>query len=328
MRHLKRLFSERVLDERFINFFPNTQLSKVIGFIGPRGSMKSLSASAMTIIDYLVPGYNVWSNMNINWGVDYLGQKLLYNTQDLNKHKMMNFNLSNGLVFIDEINLEFSEARRSMTKQNLTFNKLLQQIRKKQINLIYTVQSELWIDNRLRWQTDIFIKCEDTRMRAGGNRLPYEFGEIGVWTVFDMSGMLGAGSYYHTQRPVKTFKFYGKQWWNTFDTFETQADRLEYGKVENPEIESNYTEEELQLLEATQKVVTAYVESEVSEAYEDELVDLINEKTDFEVYGYQDVIRDLILQMTKYDRTTWSNGRRVHRFERLIKQKERDLVTV
>lgn len=326
--YLKRLVAERVLPDRFINYYPNNKLSKVIGFIGPRGSMKSLSASAMTIIDYLIPGYNVWSNMNIGWGLDYLGEKLIYQTQDLNKKKMMNFNLENGLVFVDEINLEFSEARRSMTNKNLTFNKLIQQIRKKQINMIYTVQSELWIDNRLRWQTDIFIKCQDSRMRPGGNRLPHLWGEVGYWSIYDMSGILGAGSYFQTQRPVKTLKFYGKQWWNTYNTFETQAEDDE--DYNSPDYEEpQFSKQEMELLKAIDEVVMGYVEARAAEASQDELLDQIAEKVTFNIFNSETEkeIQKALLQATGYSTCKFSGNRKIHRFNRLLKQTG-ELVTV
>jgi len=193
--------------------------------------MKSLTGSAMTVVDYLVPDYDVWSNMRIVWGLR-LGDYIIgYSTKELDKAELLKLQVGSGMLFVDEVNLEFSEARRAMTNRNLTFNKLLQQLRKKTLNLIYTVQHEMWVDDRLRFQTDVFIRCQDILLKPGGLSLPYEFGTYCDWTIFDMSGYLGSGSYYDTGKPHSTKRFYGRRWWNTFDTLEVQGEDEEtYGK--------------------------------------------------------------------------------------------------
>ena len=231
--YLKSYVADRVIPQRFINFGRNTKLSKCIGLIGPRGSCKSIAAAAMGIIDYLIPGSKLISNMEVKWGLR-LGDLLVgYRSEDLDKMELMKFNIEeNVAVLIDEVNIEFSEARRSMTNRNLIFNKILQQLRKRSLNVIYTVQHEMWIDNRLRYQTNVFIKTQDVCMMPGGIHLPYDFGEYASWKVFDMSGIFGQGSYVDTHVPViDGWSFSAKQWWNTFDTKQIQGiDQDEYGK--------------------------------------------------------------------------------------------------
>lgn len=232
---LKRYISENVLPYRFINFGRNTKLSKCIGLIGPRGSCKSLGAAAMGIMDYLVPGYSLISNMDVKWGLNFKGDIIGYKSEKLDKMEFLKFKMDDRIaVLIDEVNIEFSEARRSMTNRNLIFNKILQQLRKRQMNVIYTVQHEMWIDNRLRWQTDVFIKTMDICLRPGGIHLPYEFGEYASWKVFDMSGIFGQGTYTETMKPlIDGWRFNGKKWWNTFDTNEIQGIMEDsYGKME------------------------------------------------------------------------------------------------
>jgi hypothetical protein len=171
--------------------------------------------------------------MGINWRYDFPHGKYRvgYLTHDLDKADMFKLAMGSGMMFIDEINMELSEARRSMTNRNLNFNKVIQQLRKKELNLIYTVQHEMWVDDRLRYQTDIFIKCQDVVLKPGGMSLPFDFGTMCEWTIFDMSGHLGKGSYYETQQPFGTLKFYGKHWWHAYDTKERQGLEEEvYGK--------------------------------------------------------------------------------------------------
>ncbi len=229
--YLKQYIREQVIPQRFINWGRNTKLSKCIGLIGPRGSCKSIAAAAMGIIDYLIPGSKLVSNMSVEWGLRLGNLLVAYQSEDLDKMELMKFNIEeNVAVLIDEVNIEFSEARRSMTNRNLIFNKILQQLRKRSLNVIYTVQHEMWIDNRLRYQTNIFIKTQDVCMRPGGIYLPYDFGEFASWKLFDMSGIFGQGSYADTLVPViDGWQFNAKQWWNTFDTKQIQGIEDVYG---------------------------------------------------------------------------------------------------
>lgn len=234
MDNYRRYVSEHLLPYRLINWGRNTGLSKCIGLVGPRGSGKSLSASAMGVLDYLIPGYNVISNMNLQYAVNINGNIINYQSEKLDKMEFMRFDIPNKTaVMVDEVNIEFSEGRRSMTNRNLIFNKIIQQLRKRKLNVIYTVQHEMWIDNRLRWQTDVFIKCQDVCMKPGGIYLPYDFGEFVSWKIYDMSGIFGRGVYADSETPLfDGLRFAGKQWWNTYDTDEIQeGDEGKYGKA-------------------------------------------------------------------------------------------------
>jgi len=175
--------------------------------------------------------------------------------------ELMKFNIEDHVaVLVDEVNIEFSEARRSMTNRNLIFNKILQQLRKRALNMIYTVQHEMWIDNRLRWQTDIFIKTQDVCLKPGGIYLPYDFGEYAAWKLFDMSGIFGQGSYTDTATPIiDGWKFNAKQWWNTFDTNEIQGiDAANYGDNGKGQLSierSDYVIQEAKNLSVLYKVI-------------------------------------------------------------------------
>lgn len=229
---LKRFVREHIFPSRFINCGRNTRLSKCIGFTGYRGSGKSLAAAAMAIIDYMVQGYTVWSNMGIQYGLEVGGFQVAYASQPLDKADVLKLRLGKGLVVVDEVNVEFSEARRSQTNRNLQFNGLLQQLRKRQLDMIYTTQHEMWVDNRLRFQTDVFIQCQDVLLKPGNARFQHaDFGELCEWTIYDMTGILGKGSYLQTQQPAGVFRFRAKHWWNTYDTNQVQGEGQEsYGK--------------------------------------------------------------------------------------------------
>lgn len=223
--YLNRLISGYLVPYRFLNYGRLTRLSKCIGFIGPRGSLKSLSASAMGILDYMIPGYKLVSNMEVYHAVNIRGNTVGYHSEELDKAAVINFDIEDRTaLLVDEVNIEFSEARRSMTNRNLIFNKIMQQLRKRKLNLIYTVQHEMWIDSRLRWQTDFFIRTKDVCLMPGGDKLPYAFGEYGSWKIYDMSGFLGKGAYGDTGKAViEDWRFHGKPWWNTYNTDEIQG---------------------------------------------------------------------------------------------------------
>lgn len=218
--YLKHYVRENLIPYRFLNFDRLTKLSKCIGLIGPRGSCKSLTAAAMGIVDYLIPGYKLISNMEIKWALKMANYIVGYQSNELDQAEFLNFDIEDSVaVMVDEVNIEFSEARRSITNRNLIFNKILQQLRKKKMNLIYTVQHEMWVDNRLRYQTDFFIRCQDICLKPGGIYLPYDFGEFATWTIYDMSGYLGQGSYQETGKPViENWKIPSKRWWGCYDT--------------------------------------------------------------------------------------------------------------
>jgi len=187
-------------------------------------------------MDFLIPGYKVLSNMSIKWGIKVGDYVVGYASQELDKAALLSFDIeSNCCVVIDEVNIEFSEARRSMTNRNLIFNKILQQLRKRKLNVVYTVQHEMWIDNRLRGQTDVFIKCRDKCLQDGGWFLPYDYGEQINWCVYDMRGIYGHGSYDDTQIPLLDgVTFFGKKWWHSFNTDQLQGDEEVYGQQRPP----------------------------------------------------------------------------------------------
>lgn len=237
--YLKQFIADYLINKRFINFGRNTKLSKCIGLIGPRGSCKSVGAAAMGILDYLVPGYKLISNMEVKWGVRVCDMLAAYSSEPLDKMELLKFNIADKVAaLIDEVNIEFSEARRSMTNRNLIFNKILQQLRKRAMNVIYTVQHEMWVDNRLRYQTDIFIKTKDVCLKPGGIYLPYDFGEYASWKMYDMAGIFGHGAYQDTLTPIiDDWWFRAKQWWNTFDTNEIQGLESENYGIDSQELQ-------------------------------------------------------------------------------------------
>lgn len=203
------------------NFRNLKDRSLIIGFVGARGSGKSVGAARMVIMDYMLRGKkNVWSNMEIGFNLIRNGQTIPMKAKSLERLGLVELDemYSNGLLYVDEVNL-LAEARRSMSQSNLMFSYILQQLRKRRLSIIWSAQSELHCDDRLRFQTDIFIMCEDVSI----SRPKCGIGELSSWKAYDFSGIVKG----KTPRNSDDAVFYrgvqwNKPWWNTFSTFEIQ----------------------------------------------------------------------------------------------------------
>lgn len=198
--------------------------SIIIGLIGPRGGGKSVGGARLTILDYMLAGYKVWSNMEIGFGFQVNGHIKELRSKSLNKLELGELDTvySNGLLFVDEVNAYIADARRSMSEESLAFSYILQQIRKRKLNIIWTAQSEAHCDERLRWQTDIYIVCNDVSVVRRGCGI----GELSHWKAYDAHGLV-------TGKLNKNPVFYegviwNKPWWNSFSTWKLQgADEID-----------------------------------------------------------------------------------------------------
>ena len=125
---------------------------------------------------------------------------------------------SNGIIYCDEVNL-MMEARRSMSHENLMLGYVLQELRKRRLTIIWSAQSEMHCDDRLRFQSDIIIACSDaaiTNPKCG-------IGELSTWKAYDFSGIVKGKA--HTS--TKDMLFYegiesNKPFWNTYNSWELQ----------------------------------------------------------------------------------------------------------
>ena len=194
--------------------------SLIIGYVGARGSGKSVGAARTVILDYMLPGKTVWSNMKIGFNLVSNGNIIPMESKSLERLSLVELDevYSNGLIYVDEVNL-LAEARRAMSQENLMFSYILQQLRKRRLTIIWSAQSELHCDDRLRWQTDIFIICEDisiARPKCG-------IGELSLWKAHDFSGIV-KGITPHSSGEAMFYQGvqWNKPWWNTYNTWELQ----------------------------------------------------------------------------------------------------------
>lgn len=194
--------------------------SLVIGFVGPRGSGKSVGAARTVILDYMLKGKTVWSNMEIAFYHCANGSSSEKRSQPLDRLTLGELDevFNNGIIYVDEVNL-MMEARRSMSQENLMFSYILQQLRKRRLTIIWSAQSEMHCDDRLRFQTDIIIACNDLSITNPRCLI----GSLSKWKAYDFSGIVKGKSHSNN----KDMLFYegiesNKPFWNTYNTWEIQ----------------------------------------------------------------------------------------------------------
>lgn len=217
----------------------------IIGLVGERGSGKSLGGANIAIRDFMMhvdpdraQNEPCWSNMNIKLDVrldddvcSHYGLEkdsvAVYEADHVDKQAFLALDTryEGGCLFFDEFNLEYGEARRSVANVNLMTDRAIQQLRKLQCGLVYTVLSEAYVDVRIRENTDVFIKCLDVGMKPNNLAARMEQGVVFEWLIYPMSPKVaGVGNTYDvTQKPTGPFQMTLKPFWEAIDTFERQA---------------------------------------------------------------------------------------------------------
>jgi len=221
--HVDRLFKSGYLQD----------LSLVTAFIGPRGSGKSVGATAYAVIDYLLAGKPVWSNMPIELKVKYRDCEKIFRSEPLDKAALMDINefesqFADGLILIDEMNIEIADSRRSMSNTMLWFDMMLQEVRKRKMNICYMLQAEEWAGSRSRWQTDIYVVCRD-RAFLDGHPTKDKIGRRSRWRLHDMSGIITgdikfmAGFDRNKVDYFEEITFWNVPFWGVYQTHQMQA---------------------------------------------------------------------------------------------------------
>lgn len=198
--------------------YADSELSQVVVFTGGRGSGKTISMTVQAIIG-MAMGLRCWSNYPIEVTVGHEYDKGRWNSRLLRSEPLsmeglytLESGIRVGLVCIDEINL-WADSRRSLAVTNQLLSYVFQLIRKRQLSFYLTVQNFLWLDSRLRWQTDALIACEDLHYRY--RNLPKGF-VIGQ-QLQDRSGFYTGHPYEQSGR-IYTRQLHARPFWGTYDT--------------------------------------------------------------------------------------------------------------
>ena len=215
----------------------------IIGLVGDRGSGKSIGGANIAVRDFAMNGEPLWSNMQIGLGVEVQEETtrqfglepglVIYKSEYIDKQSFLALDsrYEGGCLFFDEFNLEYGEARRSSANVNLMTDRAIQQLRKLQCGLIYTVLSEMYVDTRIRENTDLFIRCSDVAFKPENLRRKMRQGIQFEWLIYPMSVKLfGIGqTYTDTFKPIGPIQITMGHLWDSIDTYERQAKgRMKY----------------------------------------------------------------------------------------------------
>ena len=203
----------------------------VLGTIGDRGGGKSGSDAVISIVDFMLRGRPVWSNMQIQCdifvddesaravGLDS-GGVAHYESLPLQKGELLKLDerYRDGCLVIEEINVQYSNVRRFMSNTNVDFNEVCQQLRKFKASMIYNVIDEMFIDSQLRALTDIFIRTYDTAFDKDAMTRHKKPGLDFCWQLYSMTGYLNGeqGRYALTHRADKCY-FRFAPWRGVYD---------------------------------------------------------------------------------------------------------------
>jgi len=214
------LFYQPYLDREF-----------VLGAIGDRGGGKSGSEAVISIVDFMIRGRPVWSNMKISCDIFVDDGKAIaaglnsggvvhYESLPLEKAELLKLDETyrNGCLVIEEINVQYSNVRRFMTNTNIESNEVWQQLRKFKTSLLYNVIDEMFIDPQLRALTDVYIRTYDTAFDVDSMLRKKKPGIDFCWLIHHMTGYLSGeqGRYAITHKAEKAY-FHFAPWRGVYD---------------------------------------------------------------------------------------------------------------
>jgi len=233
---LKIIIRRMINNGNYLFYRPHLDREYVLGTVGDRGGGKSGSDAVISIVDFMLRGKSVWSNMKIACDIavdDELAKEaglnsggvVHYESLDIEKDKLLKLDETyrNGCLVIEEINVQYSNVRRFMTNTNIESNELYQQLRKFRTSLIYNVIDEMFVDSQLRALTDIFIRTYDTAFDLDAMARKKKTGLDFCWLTYAYSGYLNGeqGRYALTHKSEKSF-FKFAPWRGVYDRMQHQ----------------------------------------------------------------------------------------------------------
>jgi hypothetical protein len=183
-------------------------------------------------------GETCWSNMSIKVGVEVGNVTLIYEAQPLERDALLSLDsrYEGGVIYVDEPNVEYGEARRSGSNVNIKNDTLIQQLRKFQSAYIYSVIDEMFVDLRVREATDIFIYCKDTALDQINLLKHKPQGHIFQWVIYDMTGkLLGQENCWRkAHQAIGPISMNMRNLWGLVDTLQRQTREGKYTEFESP----------------------------------------------------------------------------------------------
>jgi hypothetical protein len=207
------------------------------GWIGDRGGGKSAGCAVTGIVDHMLSGKKVFSNMNIGMDIEVDNEMAIneglnsggivhYQSEKLDKDALLSLDerYRKACLVIEEINVEYSNVRRIMANTNVDFNQVAQQLRHFETSLLYNVINEMFIDPQLRSLTDAFIKTYDTAFDIESLNNCKPRGIDFKWTITPMTGYLVGeqGKFSNTHRSLPPVYFHFEPWQGVYNSLQNQ----------------------------------------------------------------------------------------------------------
>ena len=248
--NLKRIVA---LHFEYILYHEHLKRETVIGVIGDRGGGKSAASATWGFINFMLDDKPVWSNMKISFGIkvdDEIARELsggdlktgglvVYKSLPLDKTALLRLDdtYRDGCLVIEEINVQFANARRFMANTNIDFNLVCQQLRKFNTSLVYNVIDEMFVDIQLRSLTDVFIKTHDKAFEINNLIHKTEKGNDFSWKVYPWTGYFAGeeNKYEFTKKTLPLVTFHFASLHGLFDSTKHQ----EKGVYSQPRAESS-----------------------------------------------------------------------------------------
>lgn len=218
-------FEDDGTDDKPKNMVDLADGSWVIGFTGVRGGGKTIFAVWLACFCMVNCGFPVWSNVAIKFRCKcFDGKTRTFESLPLDMEALYSLSseFQSGVLLIDEANL-FVDSRNSMSLSSRLVNAAVQQTRKRSLSILWTAQNEEWLDNRLRFSTDLIIHTKDMAKTPWGLRNHQKKGVSFSWDAWDMSGQWTGHSVRDNPYPVLTRQiFNGELLWPVYDTYLAQ----------------------------------------------------------------------------------------------------------
>lgn len=196
--------------------------SRIYGFISPRGSGKTATATYFSALN-MANGIEVVSNLPIKG-------KARNKNGDVVEVQTIPFKFSEWLrltdwhrnkhLLLDEVNFLLA-SRRGNSNVNWIWQGILQQIRHFNISITYTCINWIRVDTELRNETDVRINCRNAVYSHWGRKNNVDPGEYIELFAYDLSGIL-TGRMFNWKNPELTPPCYSilraKPVWDHYDT--------------------------------------------------------------------------------------------------------------
>jgi len=191
--------------------------SNVLVFTGARGSGKTMSAVVQCIVDMVVYGQTIVSNVPISFLFkDDDGSKpKLYQSLPLSIDDVVKLDetIKNCVILWDEMPL-WLYSRQSNALLNRLAGLILTLLRKRSMSLYVTSQFLKLIDSNVRIQMDCEVRCSDMSYKWHNLRR----GELIQQTILDVSGRFTGATYEESKRSYERL-LHASDFWGVFDSY-------------------------------------------------------------------------------------------------------------